>query len=42
MCYYKWGPRKCLSLDLVNVIVSISKNGGKSPLFIKNLFEKLN
>jgi hypothetical protein len=41
MCYYKWGPRKCLSLDLANVIVSISKNGGKVPYLLKICLENL-
>jgi hypothetical protein len=33
MCYYKWRPKKCVSLDLANVIVSISKNGEKIPIY---------
>jgi len=29
-CWYKWWPRKCLCLDVANLIILIFKNGEKN------------
>jgi hypothetical protein len=34
----KWWPRKCLRLDVPNLIIFISKNGGKIPKYHKTEF----
>jgi hypothetical protein len=42
-CRYKWWPTKCLvGLDVVNLIIFISKNGGKISQNLKknSIFKK--
>jgi len=41
-CFYKWQPRKCLSLDMANLIIFYIKNHKILVFFIHFLGEKKN